>query len=136
MKTTKKKARKLFIVLMLIFTAFGFNEIKAQSFSAKDLDGNWTRSDGMMIAIGGTGLFEEGGNALVMSVGKSGWPESTAHYAFKYREIKYIGGNTWKGVNYRHRVETDARVKDGEAIFVMSNDKKSFKASGYTYTKN
>jgi hypothetical protein len=131
MKTTKKP------FLLLLFVAMvGMSTVKAQSFSAKDLDGTWTRSDGMVIGIVGTAMFEEGGNALVMSVGKSGWPASTAHYAFKYREIKYIKDNTWKGINYRHRQETDARIKDGEAIFVMSNDKKSFQASGYTYYRN
>ncbi|AWK06363.1 hypothetical protein HYN56_19885 [Flavobacterium crocinum] len=136
MKPLTKHAKKSFILLTLILTVLGTGQIQAQGFSPKDLDGNWTRNDGMMISISGTGTFEEGGNALVMSVGQSGWPASTAHYAFKYREIKYVQGNTWKGINYRHRTETNARVKDGEAIFVMSNDKKSFKASGYTYIKN
>lgn len=132
----KTKIMKPAIILMFFLVALGFNVVKAQNYHAKDLDGTWTRNDGMVLGINGTAMFEEGGNALVMTVGKSGWPASTEHYAFKYREIKYIKDNTWKGTNYRHRLETNARVKDGEAIFVMSSDKKSFKASGYTYYKN
>ena len=137
MKTNKKKSRKSFIVLMLIFTAFGFNEIKAQSFSAKDLDGNWIRDDGMGISISGTAIFAEGSKALVMFVGKSGWPESTAHYAYKFQHIKYVSGNTWKATNYKHRVETGVRIEDGEVTFTMSDDKKSFKVTGgSTFRRN
>ena len=131
----KTKFNFFFITMVSAFIVMSCSHAHAQSYSAKDLDGTWMRDDGMVITIGGTAMFEGGGNALVMSVGKSGWPASIEHYAFKYRGIKYIKDNTWKGTNYRHRVETNARVEDGEAIFVMSRDKKSFKASGYTYTK-
>ncbi|TXF77748.1 hypothetical protein [Chryseobacterium sp.] len=134
MKTHLKT--KLRICLSILLLMFSISAVYAQDFSARDIEGNWTRDDGMKISILGTANFEEGGNALVMAVGKSGWPSSTEHYAFKYRKIKHAGGNTWKGVNYRHRVETNARIEDGEAVFIMSDDKKSFRASGYTYRKN
>jgi hypothetical protein len=131
-----KQEHKFGIIVLFALLVFGFNEMKAQNFSAKDIDGNWIRDDGMGISITGTAMFAEGSKALVMFVGKSGWPESTAHYAYKFQHIKYVSGNTWKAINYKHRVETGVRIEDGEVSFTMSDDKKSFKASGYTYTKN
>lgn len=135
MKTNLKN--RLPMIFILFCMMFGFTNLNAQKFDAKDIDGNWTRDDGMKIGISGTAVFGEGSKAMVMNVGKSGWPPSTAHYAYKYQKIKYISGNTWKGINYRHRTETDARIEDGEAVFIMSDDKKSFKATGgYTYRKD
>ncbi len=126
MKTNQKIKTSLILLLLMV----GFMNLNAQNFSAKDINHNWTRDDGMRISISGTGVFEEGGSALVMGVGKSGWPTSTQNYAFKFRRIFYVKDNTWKAVNYRHRVETGARVEDGEVIFVMSDDKKSMKILG------
>ena len=132
---TNQKIRTSFILLLMILS---FNNLVAQNFSAKDINHVWTRDDGMKISILGTGIFAEGGNAIVMAVGKSGWPTNTQNYAYKFRAIFYVRDNTWKAVNYRHRVETGARIEDGEVIFVMSDDKKSMKIlGGYnTYTRD
>lgn len=135
MKTNHKN--RLQIVFILLCAMFSFSSLNAQSFSAKDLDGNWIRDDGMGISITGTAIFAEGSKALVMFVGKSGWPESTAHYAYKFQHIKYVSGNTWKATNYKHRVETGVRIEDGEVTFTMSDDKKSFKVTGgSTFRRN
>jgi len=135
MKTSNTTILKFTIVLLMVW---GFTGIKAQTqFSAKDIDGTWTREDGMKISILGTNTFAEGSQALIRAVGKSGWPQNVVDYKYKYQKIKYVGGNTWKGINYRHRVETGASIEDGEAVFTMSDDKKSFKATGgYTYRKD
>ena len=78
MKTNQKIKTSLILLLMML----GFANLTAQNFSAKDINHIWTRDDGMKISILGTGTFGEGGNALVMSVGKSGWPASTQNYAY------------------------------------------------------
>ena len=124
--------KKLITICFLIITTFTVN---AQTYSPKDINSGWKRSDGMFITINGTAVFADGGKAMVMDVGKSGWPVSTQHYAYKYMDIRHVEGNIWKATNYRHRVETNARVKDGEATFIMAADKKSFTTSGYTYSK-
>ena len=67
-----KKIQKIKLSLILLLMMLGFENVKAQNFSAKDINYTWTRDDGMKIIIAGTGIFGEGGNALVLSVGKSG----------------------------------------------------------------
>lgn len=135
MKVTAKNIGKLTIAMLLFVFAFGVGKAQAQTFKARDLDGDWKRSDGMVIRISGTQSFIEGSDALVMAVGNSGWPQSAAKVAFKFRNIKYDEGNTWKGKNYIHMPQSNYRKEDGGVTIVMSDDKKSFSANGTSYIK-
>lgn len=135
MKATAKNIGELAIAMLLFVFVLGADKAQAQKFKASDLDGDWKRSDGMVVRISGTQSFIEGSDALVMAVGNSGWPQSAAKVAFKFRNIKYDEGNKWKGKNYIHMPESDYRKEDGSVTIVMSDDKKSFSANGTRYIK-
>ncbi len=126
---------KIAIALVFMLAAIGVNKLQAQTFKASDLDGDWKRSDGMVIRISGTQTFAEGSDALVMAVGNSGWPQSAAKVAFKFRNIKYNEKNIWKGKNYMHMPQSNYRKEDGSVTILMSDDKQSFSANGTTYNK-
>ena len=107
----------------------------AQAFKASDLDGEWKRSDGMIVSITGTAKFVEGSDALVIDVGNSGWPQSARMVAFKYRNLKHQGENKWQGINYMHMPSSNYRKEDGKVNIVMADDKQSFSANGTKYNK-
>lgn len=121
--------------MLLIFCFFNVTILQAQSFDAKDMDGMWERNDGVRVQILGTGTFEEGGNAIVFSVGNSNWPASSVNYNFKFRNILHNGDNTWTASNFAYSTGKRTWVADGSVILTMSKDKKEFYASGITYTR-
>ena len=122
-------------MLFLFVGMFVSGVVSAQTFKASDLDGQWKRSDGMIVDIKGTSTFVEGSDALVINVGNSGWPQSTRMVAFKSRNLKYQGENKWQGINYMDMPQSNYRKEDGKVNIVMADDKKSFSANGTTYTK-
>ena len=123
-----------FLTAVSLFLAVtGFNKVQAQSFDPRDMDGLWERNDGMRISISGTGLFVEGGKAMIFNVGGSGWPESTAHYNFKFQNIKHKANNTWTAGNYKFSQEKRTVFSAGNSIFIMSDDKMEFSCDGSTY---
>lgn len=126
---------KQLATLFLFVLVLGMVKVHAQTFRAGDLDGDWKRSDGMVIRISGTQTFAEGSDALVMAVGNSGWPQHAAKVAFKFRNIKYNERNLWKGKNYIHMPQSNYRKEDGSVTIVMADDKKSFSANGIKYIK-
>lgn len=135
MKTTKTLTFRFAFTLLLL--VLGITELHAQStFRAKDLDGTWTRNDGMKINILGTDLYNDGSRASILNVGKSGWPQTVVGYLYKFTEIKYSSGNTWKAINNVYRQENKHTVEQGEVFLKMSDDKKSFKVGNDTYSRN
>lgn len=135
MKTVKSTNFRLTLILFLI--VMSITKISAQTaFRAKDLDGTWTRNDGMKINILGTDLYNDGSRASILNVGKSGWPQNVVGYLFKFTKIKYTSGNTWKAINNVYRQENKHTVEQGEVLLKMSDDKKSFQAGNDTYKKD
>ena len=126
-----KTIKTLFLFVGILVSS----TISAQSFKASDLDGRWKRSDGMIIDIKGTSTFVEGSDALVINVGNSGWPQSARMVAFKFRNLKYVGGNQWKGINYMHMPQGNYRKEDGKVTIIMADDKKTLRANGMLYTR-
>ena len=122
-------------ILFLFVGMFMSSAVCAQAFKASDLDGEWKRSDGMIVSITGTAKFVEGSDALVIDVGNSGWPQSARMVAFKFRNLKHQGENKWLGVNYMHMPQSNYRKEDGKVNIVMDDDKQSFSANGTTYTR-
>lgn len=123
-------------ILFLFVGMVVSSTITAQSFEARDLDGQWKRSDGMIVDIKGTSTFVEGSDALVIDVGNSGWPQSARMVAFKFRNLKHVGGNQWSGINYMHMPSSNNRKEDGKVKIIMADDKKTLRANGMLYTKN
>ena len=122
-------------ILFLFVGMLVSSAVSAQTFKASDLDGEWKRSDGMIVSITGTAKFLEGSDALVIDVGNSGWPQSARMVAFKFRNLKHIEGNHFEGINYMHMPRENYRKEDGKATIIMADDKQSFRANGTLYTK-
>ena len=122
-------------ILFLFVGMLVSSAVSAQTFKASDLDGEWKRSDGMIVSITGTAKFLEGSDALVIDVGNSGWPQSARMVAFKYRNLKHQGENKWQGINYMHMPSSNCRKEDGKVNIVMADDKQSFSANGTKYNK-
>lgn len=122
-------------ILFLFIGMLMSSEVCAQAFKASDLDGEWKRSDGMIVSITGTAKFVEGSDALVIDVGNSGWPHSARMVAFKFRNLKHQGENKWMGVNYMHMPQSNYRKEDGKVNIIMADDKQSFLGNGTKYNK-
>ncbi|MCU7619184.1 hypothetical protein NZ698_18550 [Chryseobacterium sp. PBS4-4] len=134
MKTTKTSVLKFVLILFLMLMSI--TEINAQTkFRAKDLDGTWIRQDGMKINILGADLFD-GTLATIQNVGNSGWPKSVVGYLYKFTQIKYVSGNTWKAVNNVYRQQNGHTVEQGEVLLKMKDDKQSFEVGNDVYKKN
>ncbi len=129
---TKKRTKYLAIVMFLI-TMAGFNNLQAQVFDEKDINGTWERSDGVRISIGGTGLFDIGGSALIFAVGNSGWSTKVVQYNYKFQNIKHKENNTWAASNYAFSKERDTFIPSGNALLIMNKEKSEFTCSGFTY---
>ncbi len=123
-----------YVTVFVFFLAISsFSNLQAQTFDAKDMDGTWERNDGMRLSISGTAVFAEGSKAMIFNVGGSGWPESAAHYNYKFQDIKHKGGNTWTASNYKYSQQKQTVFSSGNSIFLMSKDKSEFTCDGYTY---
>jgi hypothetical protein len=130
---TKKISKQVIIILMFLVTLTGFNNLQAQSFDAKDMDGMWERNDGVRISINGTAVFAEGSRALIFAVGNSGWPESVIQYNYKFQNIKHKGSNTWMASNFAFSKSKNTFISSGNSSLIMSKDKSNFTCDGYTY---
>lgn len=125
------------ICLLCLFIFLICSQLLAQDFRSQDLDGTWKRNDGMIISIDGTNIFDDGSVALIKAVGSSGWSTTQINYGYKFTNIKYKGGNMWKGVNYTWMANSTIgfREENGVATFLMSEDKQSFRSVGGTYSR-
>ena len=132
MRTTKQILNCITAFVIFLATS-SFYKAHAQSFDAKDMDGIWERNDGMRLSISGTAIFAEGSKAMIFNVGGSGWPESAAHYNYKFQDIKHKVNNTWTASNYKYSQQKKTVFSSGNSIFIMSNDKAEFTCDGYTY---
>ena len=128
-----KKNNKLFSLLVFFMIIFSINNLLAQTFDARDLDGMWERSDGVRISITGTAIFAEGSRALIFAVGNSGWPTSVVQYNYKFTNIKHKENNTWTANNNAFSKANNTFIPSGNSILIMNKDKSDFTSGGYTY---
>lgn len=133
MTNTAKQFSKNVTVFILFLTMISFNNLHAQTFDAKDMDGMWERSDGVRISIDGTAVFVEGSKALIFAVGNSGWPTNVIQYNFKFQGIKHKGNNTWTASNYAFSKSKNTFISSGNSVLIMNKDKSNFTCDGYTY---
>ncbi|TDE53075.1 hypothetical protein [Flavobacterium sp. GT3P67] len=129
---TKKKYLALLVFLMGVIN---INNLQAQTFEAKDMDGMWERNDGVRISIDGTAVFAEGSKALIFAVGNSGWPTNSIQYNFKFKNITHNGDNTWNAGNQAYSKGTSTWQSSGNVTMTMNKDKSAFNCGGFTYSR-